>query len=325
MNIFITGATGFLGSHLTDLFYENGHQVYSLIRNRQKAKEFSVKGEYIIGALSLKEKLPWIDSLPEQLDLIIHTAGIVHSKHESEFEEVNTLFTNNLHHQLKDKYKTLHFIFISSLAAGGPSSHLKSPRDTASLNNPVSFYGKSKLRAEELLVKNTPKAWTLTILRPPMIIGPRDPALFEIFKMVRSRLVIGPGLNFMHKKYSFICVKDLTLIIQEFSSQKISGLFYTSHHQVISFQELISGIEDVMKKKVLLKIPIPDIILKIIGELPTCFKIFNRITRDKVNELIQEEWICDASTTFKALNYTVKWNLKDTLDITLKDYQSRFW
>ena len=325
MNIFITGATGFLGSHLTDLFDGNGHQVYSLIRNQQKAQDFSVKGKYIIGRLSLEKKLPWIESLPEYLDLIIHTAGIVHSKNEDEFEKINTLFTNNLHQQLKNKYKTLHFIFISSLAAGGPSSHLKSPRHTASLDSPVSFYGRSKLKAEKLLIKNTPKEWTLTILRPPMIIGPRDPALFEIFKMVKSRLIIGPGLNFIHKKYSFICVKDLILIIQEFASQKRSGVFYTSHHTAISFKELISTIENALGKKVLLKIPIPNIILKIIGELPSCFKIFNRITRDKVNELIQTEWVCDSSSTLKELNYNLRWNLKDTIHITLKDYQDRFW
>ena len=86
----ITGATGFLGGHLVDSLVSQGHTVYSLARSSKKVKEFNIKGNIIYGDLSLESIKSWILKLPEMIDVVIHTAGIVHSYNVHDFFKVNT-------------------------------------------------------------------------------------------------------------------------------------------------------------------------------------------------------------------------------------------
>ena len=57
MKILVTGSTGFVGSHLVDLLVSEGHEVFSLVRNLNKAREFEVKGELI----NAKKMNGWIN------------------------------------------------------------------------------------------------------------------------------------------------------------------------------------------------------------------------------------------------------------------------
>ena len=63
MKILITGATGFVGSHLIDLLDLSGHKIYSLYRSEIKLKEFNVKGTPLKGTLT---DLSWVEQLPKE-------------------------------------------------------------------------------------------------------------------------------------------------------------------------------------------------------------------------------------------------------------------
>ena len=80
MKILVTGSTGFVGSHLCQLLDKSGHEVYALVRNPSKAKEFNIPGHHIKGDLS---SFDWVATLPDDLDAVVHTAGIVHSGDDS--------------------------------------------------------------------------------------------------------------------------------------------------------------------------------------------------------------------------------------------------
>jgi nucleoside-diphosphate-sugar epimerase len=321
--VFVTGATGFVGSHLVELLTNEGHEVYSLIRSDKKAKEFNVAGNYIKGSLNPNDKLEWIDELPKDLDIVIHTAGIVHASDTSIFDDINTLATNNLLEQLKSNYNNLHFIFISSLAAGGPS--LDVLRDEQMQDMPVSHYGKSKKAAEEYLEQSIPTSWNYSCIRPPMVIGPRDPAVLDIFKMVKGSIVVGPGLNFKEKEYSFICVFDLVNSISKVIETSSQGTFYISHDEKVSFFNLIEEIKKQANKNKLLFIPIPNPLLKFVAHVSSLLPIPSRLTKDKVNELIQNNWTCSNIKLKTEVNYTPEWDLKRTISITLEDYKKRNW
>lgn len=313
MKILVTGASGFVGSHLIDLLSKNDHKIFSLVRNIKKAQEFAVKGQYITGSLTPAGKMTWIDSLPQDLDLIIHTAGVVHAKNDKIFFDQNTKSTNNLIDQILEKYPNIHFTYISSLAAFGP--------DQSKPLCPVSSYGRSKLESEFYLKSKTHRN---TIIRPPMVIGPRDPAVLDIFKMVKDRVIIGPGINFKTKKYSFINVLDLVAAIEKLSIENITGDFFISYPSNIEFIELVNEINSHFNKKYI-SIPIPHRLLKSLSYLLKFIPISERLTRDKINELVQDAWICDGSEITNKTNFSYQYDLKSTIKMTLEDYKSRNW
>ncbi|EQC46261.1 NAD-dependent epimerase/dehydratase family protein [Bacteriovorax sp. Seq25_V] len=321
MKILVTGATGFVGSHLTDLLTSEGHEVYSLVRNPKKAAEFQTQGHIVVGNLDATNTLEWIDVLPENLDAVIHTAGVVHSVNPDDFFIHNTKTTNNLINQLHKKYAHLHFTYISSLAAAGPSTGEEKCEEHD--KRPVSSYGRSKLESEYHLKELS--GWTYTIIMPPMVIGPRDTAVLDIFKMVKSRFVIGPGINFKNKKYSFINVFDLVDAIKYLTIEKGSGSYFISHPRSITFVELINAINKNMGMKRLFFIPIPHPLLRIVGRILTIFPVASRLTSDKVHELVQENWICSPKRYLETTNQVIKFDLENTVKMTQEDYEARKW
>ena len=104
MKILVTGATGFVGSHLCDLLEKNGHQVWSLARSQKKVKEFNVPGTIVEGSLDPNTPPSWIASLPNDLDAVIHTAGIVHSFNPKEFYQINTQIVELFLYRFFDRF-----------------------------------------------------------------------------------------------------------------------------------------------------------------------------------------------------------------------------
>ncbi|MEE3079974.1 MAG: NAD(P)-dependent oxidoreductase [Bdellovibrionota bacterium] len=326
MKFLITGATGFVGSHLYERFQQEGHIPYALVRNENKANEFGIHENIVKGSLS---NLSWIKELPDDLDGVIHVAGIVHADNPKEFEKINTQATINLFKELQKTYEDrekahspFHFIFISSLAAGGPSK-IGEKRRVEDSDLPLSQYGISKALAEKS-IKELNKEFILTIVRPPMIIGPRDPAVLDIFKMVKSRFILGPGLNFLKKTYSFIFISDLIEIIYQLSITKKEGTFYSSHSDIITFENLINTIKEDMKIKRLFHFPVPHFLLKLVAKLTSFLPVSSRLTNDKVIELSQDSWCC-SNKEIKEIGIIPSVNIEKAVHATRVDYEQRGW
>jgi len=331
MKVLVTGATGFVGSHLCELLEKQGHEVYSLVRNPKKAEEFNVPGKLVKGSLSPKQSNLWVKELPLDLDCVVHTAGVVHSPNTNVFHQINTEATKVLFEDLNMVYKSLNFVFVSSLAAAGPS--LKSQALNEEDNDrPVSIYGQSKLNAENYLKENISNDWKLTILRPPMVIGPRDPAVLDVFKMVKQGLILMAGSNAKDKVYSYVCVYDLVKLISlaiDRNSGKHHETFFTSHPKSITMDELISKIQQKMDKKKSFFLPMPLFLVKSIantvGFLSKFIQIDFRLTPDKMNELLPEAWLCSGDKSTQKLDMNYEWDFDKTIEETLLDYRQRGW
>ena len=330
MKIFITGATGFVGSHLCDLLEREGHEIFALVRSPKKAKQFNVPGTYIKGALSSKASNLWINELPNDLDAVVHTAGIVHSMNVEKFYEVNSECTNVLINDLKSKFKDINFTLVSSLAAVGPSKKDQSLSEN-DLPTPVSDYGKSKLLAEKYTKECAPTNWKINIIRPPMVIGPRDPAVLDIFKMIKSRVTISAGLNALENQYSFVCVFDLVQCIYKtlIQENEKSETYFGSHPTSITLRDLYSQLKKSMNRSLVINLSIPSFIIKFLGHfiglISKVIKIDIRLTPDKVNELLPNAWVCDSKKSIESLSMNYEWDLEKTISETLKDYKERNW
>jgi nucleoside-diphosphate-sugar epimerase len=329
LKILVTGANGFVGTHLCTRLLDLGHSVYALVRTPSKFF-LTHKNLFVIEGNLNSPRLPWIKNLPDDLFVCVHTAGLVHSYVHEEFAAVNIGGTENLVSTLREKYPAkFKFILISSLAAAGPAN-LGEKRTLEQIDFPVSEYGRSKKSSEEILLALAPKEWLISIIRPPMIIGPGDVAVLDIFKMVKSRLIILPGWNSKNKEYSFVCVLDLVEIIScVVESPKAHRLLYSASPQIIRFSELIDEIKSQMNLTFILYIPIPFFLVKFLSFLlHVLFRLFShslRLTPDKLSELAPMSWTCDGSEVTKQLGLNYHYNLRKTVEITLKDYQSRKW
>ncbi|MFT6070916.1 MAG: nucleoside-diphosphate-sugar epimerase [Bacteriovoracaceae bacterium] len=324
MKILVTGATGFVGSHLVDLLEKNGHELYCLVRSPAKAQEFKIKGRLIEGSLSSHQENPWVASLPEDLEAVVHTAGIVHSTNTDDFYKVNTHCTLQLGNDLIGRYPKLKFILISSLAAAGASENEITEDRT---EDPLSEYGKSKLAAEQIVKDHLPKDWEKTIIRPPMVIGPRDPAVLDVFKMVKSGFVPGVGLGAGEKSYSFVCVFDLIRTI-ELALQTTSletQVYFSSYPKAIRFNSLLASIASHLERKKPFIVPLPTGMVQLVSKIIPKLAPKARLTEDKLKEIIPKAWHCCSEKSIKDLGQSYEWNLDRTIEVTLKDYQSRGW
>lgn len=309
----ITGATGFVGIHLCNLIQERFGDdaiIYALARSKDRFSKKNIPGICIEGDLD-SPKLLWVNELPEDLTGVIHVAGLIHSHDLEEFYKVNALGTRYLIENLKTRYanNNLKFILISSLAAFGPIGS----------SGPVGAYGKSKLEGEKIATEVLPKNWIYSIFRPPIVIGPKDLALYDIYSLLKSNLQIRCGKKGNDRRYHFVCVFDLVAHIVD-QMQKDSGeLIYPFYPQEITFGDLTQVMAKHMGKDHFFKFYIPEkiiILLSKFSRLPFFPRALSRLTPDKVQEILELGWLCP-----QGHNFSYNWNLDKTLEITVKDYQ----
>lgn len=332
----ITGATGFVGEHLISCINKNHPEweIFALVRSSKKFQEKNLKATLVEGdLLGVNGPQLWVKNLPSDLTGIVHVAGLIHAFSKDKFYQVNTQGTESLIKALREKSSDpLKFILISSLAALGPIKKTKNKNKNSIiqyLGHPVGHYGNSKLQAEKRLQELSPQNWITSVIRPPIVIGPGDPAIFDIYTMVRKGIILTAGLSGNKKPYSFVCIFDLvghiTQLMENNANQKE---IYSFFPQTVTMGEICSTMAKYAGKKRLLTIPVPTWSLDVIssfGKLPFLKTTLSRLTPDKVHEIKADGFICPPSDKDSGPNayYEFKWDLDKTIQITCEDYKKR--
>ena len=169
----ITGASGFVGSHIVDHLHAKGYDIRVLARKGGSKPRYinHLPVEYIAGdfadAASLTDAVRGVD-------YIFHSAGATAAKNRDGFFQGNQLATRNLlEGALRHAPNLKRFVHVSSLAAVGSSSGAGSPVDEQTPFHPITAYGESKAAAEKEVMDRM-KEIPATIVRPPVVYGPRD-------------------------------------------------------------------------------------------------------------------------------------------------------
>jgi len=142
--ILITGISGFIGDYLKDSFNKNKFEIWGLDRVH------TFKNTRSINLLNKNECIKLAKKLPK-FDIIIHAASIAHSKIDNQniFKQ-NINITKNVIDCFSTK--STHFIFLSSVSVYGEDKR-KKPITVRDSTRPFSYYGKSKLKCEEIILK----------------------------------------------------------------------------------------------------------------------------------------------------------------------------
>ena len=177
---FVTGGTGFVGSHLVQILLQHGYSVTCLVRDRSKLRWLSgLDVRLVQGDCSCPDTLT---SAVRGQHIVFHAAGLTKARKTRDFFTVNHIGTRNVLQACALQNPAIEkFIFVSSLAAAGPSPDGQ-PVKTTDTPRPVSDYGRSKLLAETETLSYR-ELFPVVILRPSAVYGPRDTDVFELFRM----------------------------------------------------------------------------------------------------------------------------------------------
>lgn len=319
----VTGGTGFIGSHLVNSLLHDGWKVRCLVRETSSRRFLPRKGEELItGTLSNKRSL---ENCLEGISTIFHLAGRIKGKTKEELFVTNTEGTVNLLEAARRKAADLeHFILVSSLAAAGPSpdGHLIVEEETP---HPVSFYGESKLAAEREAERFN-KYFSVTILRPAAVYGPRDTETLQLIKLAGSGLRFIPGGE--NNIFSAIHVSDLVkaLLLASRKSNQKTRIYFIGDGNEYHWREAFSFIrEGLGKSNFSLTIPWGPAR----ASINLLVRLFPQsaagIYLDKINEMNHKYWVCSINRAKEELGFKPQYDLKLGLRDTIRWYLSEGW
>ncbi|GAB4528300.1 MAG: NAD-dependent epimerase/dehydratase family protein [Pleurocapsa sp.] len=267
MKILVTGATGFIGGHLLPRLLQDKHEIVVATRHTNSVEKLSIPVPHVVVG-EIDGNTDWSEAL-SGIDAVIHLAGRAHilqenvADPEAEFQRVNVTGTKNLVKQsLAAGVKR--FIFISSIGAVATLSDRILTEETPP--QPDTPYGRSKLEAEQALVKlteNTAMSWT--ILRPTLVYGEGNPGnMANLLKLIQLRIPLPLGA--INNRRNFLYVGNLVdaIALCLTHSQAVNKLFLIGDTERLSTPELIQQIATALSISVTL-IPIPLSFLKLLG------------------------------------------------------------
>jgi nucleoside-diphosphate-sugar epimerase len=321
MNLLLTGATGFVGRNLLLRAIARRWRVYAPVRDPAKLRA-QIVAEGVDG--SLVESLPadpanWPAHL--SVDAAMHCAGALFERDLETYLETNVDWTQRVVSRLPRGCPT---VVLSSQSAGGPTPEGQAARSESDPDNPVSDYGESKLRMERVLLRSGRRR--LVILRPPMVLGPRDSAELQLFEMARGLFRTKPGWKTKH--YSFIACDDL-LNAMDVALENVSTLggrsYYVASMQRFSDIQLLDTAAACMKAKGF-NVPLPHALVsgvsRVVDATPSLRKKLPSLGRDRVREILQDRWVVDPTRFSEATGWKASRSLAATLDEACRYYKS---
>jgi len=268
-NLLITGASGFVGSHLVDQLDYKRFKVIQTLRKGQGGSETANSSYHIIG--DINEKTDWSSAL-KKIDIVIHLAARAHMMNDTsqdplaEFRKVNTSGTVHLANQAVAA-GVKRFIFLSTVKVNGESTD-NSPFHPDDPPNPNDPYAISKLEAENRLIKlGQESGMEIVIIRPPLVYGPGVKGNFaRLLSFVKKELPLPLGNT--GNKRSLVYVKNLCSFIETCITNKEAAnqIFLVSDGNDISTTELLRQIAFAFGKESRL-FPFPRFMIKWIAKL----------------------------------------------------------
>jgi len=320
MKAVITGATGFVGGHLTERLLDEGFEVRCLVREGSRTEDLKSAGAEICIASLFDTEL--LSELVSGADLLFHVAGLTRSRTIPPYMRINGEGTGNLvDAAINAPERPGRFIYISSLAAVGPNPACY-PVDEGYSPKPLKGYGESKL-AGEIAVRGAADKLPVTVIRPPAVYGPRDMNFLPMFKAA-GKYGFVPVIGDPDKEVSMVYITDLIDGIMVASTcDQAEGETYFITSSDNTFSEIATAVGDATGSSAR-PLSIPPLIAKIAGEIGEMWwRLTNRstiISRRKVKDMLQPRWTCSSDKAIVELGYSPQISLKEGMKLTARWY-----
>lgn len=324
--VFVTGATGFIGSHLVDELLKKGYKIKCLVRKTSNLRWLVGKPvEYFYGGLFDNEVLA---EAVKDADYVYHIAGVTFAKTKKEYFKGNSEATKNF---IEVCYKAnpglKRFLFVSSQTAVGPSPDKDHPVDENTEYHPITTYGRSKMEAEKAVIEYFDKM-KCTIIRAPAVYGPRDYAILEYFKAMSMGLQALIG--FQEKLVSLIHGLDLVdgIILAAEAEAAVSQIYFITSERFYSWKEVGKLTTRLMGKKTI-RIKIPHFAVYTVGAFAQFFSMFQKkpaiLNLEKCRDLTRQYWTCSPEKAQRELGFKENLGLEKGFIQTIEWYRKQGW
>jgi len=325
MKALVTGATGFVGSHIVECLVGEGMDVACLVRPTSD--------------LTFLRTLP-VEIIPGRLDdpadaaraakgadYIFHVAGVTKARSLEEYLAANVSVTEAfLEAVVRLPEPPRRFVYISSLAAVGPNPR-PVPLDESAEPRPHDNYGLSKLRGEQAVLRMA-RRLPVTVVRPPAVYGPRDTNMLPLFRFCQ-RWGMAPILGSGNNEMTLAEVTDLargTWLAAR--SDAAIGQVYFIASSTSTLAELADAMAFALGRR-LRTIRVPAPVARLIGELGelkwTLTGKPQIISRRKVRDALQPRWTCSWAKAERELGYKPAFDLPRGLRRTAEWYAQQGW
>jgi len=295
----LTGATGFLGSHIADALLAAGWRVRASVRAASDTRWLRGKPVELADAPLAPAHADDPTSPDEAAALaaftagarcVIHCAGVVRARDAAGYRRGNTATTRRLLEASRTSGAQA-FVLISSLAAGGPATPGR-PRTESDPDAPITDYGRSKLEAESLLAADWP--FRTCALRPPALYGPRDAAFEPLFRAARWGVTARLG-NL--RELSLVDGRDVAAaVVAAAGNDAAVGAFYVDDGRIYGFDDLTAAVAAAWNRRVV-TLPLPQGLLEFAARLagPDRAMTLPLLAPDRLRDTAQAAWTCDGS------------------------------
>ena len=321
----VTGANGFIGSHLVDSLISLGCKVHCIVRKTSNLRWIQLK-EVKLHFVDLSDSSFKIPEL-HNIDYIFHCAGLTKAKNREEYFDINARVCETLYEQcLQFGERIKGIVHLSSLAASGPCKNGILVNEESFLN-PITYYGKSKKAGEEIALKYSENL-PIKILRPPVVYGPREENLFNFFKMLKKGWALQIGET--PKKLSLIYVADLIQAMMKACSKSPTKnkIYFITDGEFYSWEDITKSATDKMSVSARV-LKIPEGILSLIGIIFELLAVFSSkpalFDRQRMIDIRQSSWTASSEKFFCDFGFNPKFSLTAGLADTLDWYYREKW
>ncbi len=336
VRVLVTGANGFIGLQLVESAgstRRSGALFSSPKSNIEPLRQLGV--ELWVGDVTVPEELP---AATAGVEAVYHLAGLTAANSLTAYCRVNEAGMQNVMDACARQTTPPTVVLVSSLSAAGPTNDRERLRTEGDPPRPISRYGKSK-RAGELAAEKRASDVPITIVRPPIVLGPGDRtgvALFRNVRRFRSFVVIGSG-----RRLSVIHVSDLVgaLIAAADRGERLPapiaqadaghGYYFVAADEHPMFAELARMVACTVGRPHARAIRMPSALLWTAGGVGEAIGQLTRRARylnlDRAREVAAGHWICSAEKARRDLGFVPGAPLPQRIAETTQWYRNHGW
>jgi nucleoside-diphosphate-sugar epimerase len=325
VRVLVTGGTGFIGSHLVEALLAQGHEVRCLVRDTRRLGWISGLPSVTIAQGGMDEPRSLLEGV-RGMEQVYHVAGLTRASAAQEFFRVNGEGTRHLVQAcLEAPRGPRRLVHLSSLAAVGPMPTATACAEDVS-PRPVSPYGRSKLQGEAAVLGVRDRLH-VTVLRPPVVYGPRDRGVLEVARWVARGLLPMPAGP--PRTLSLCYIQDLvTALLRAGEAEVPSGeIFHVAGEGAFTWEQVGDALGAALGvHPTPLRIPVPILLALATGADAWAWFAGRPgyFSRGKVREAAGH-WLCDTGKARRQLGLVPSVGLGKGVAVTVKWYREAGW
>ncbi len=320
----MTGASGFVGSHVAEALVRRGWDVRALVRPTSSRRW--LEGLPVEYAVADVRRAAELEAACRGCHAVVHAAGITNARRPQEYFDVNAEGTERVWRAAASA-GVRRLLLVSSLAAAGPSRGPR-PQNESAPPRPVSAYGESKLAGERIVLEAAARGdMEAVVVRPPTVYGPRDADVLILILAARRGLF--PMVTSGRREVSVVHALDLAEGMRLAIEKAPSGaVYYFTDGVVQTLPEVGETIARALGRRVR-RIPVPAALLwgaALGGE------IWNRLrpspaalNLERAKQLSQDAWTADDQRARRELGYRSEYDLERGMRETIEWYRRVGW